>query len=59
MATKSNKAVAPASGENTNSALLHQSLYEGYDVAPVTKSELRTILEHFAAGISGTTTEVQ
>jgi hypothetical protein len=34
------------------SPLLHPSLYEGRPVAPVTKGELQTILEFFAAGIS-------
>jgi hypothetical protein len=36
---------------NPNPTLLHESLYQGYAVAPITKAELRTILEHFAAGV--------
>jgi hypothetical protein len=44
------KTAKTASDES--SPLLHPSLYEGRAVAPVTKAELQTILEFFAAGIN-------
>jgi hypothetical protein len=47
MASKTAKTASDAS-----SPLLHPSLYEGRAVAPVTKAELQTILEFFAAGIN-------
>ena len=50
MATKAETAAATVDA----ASLLHPSLFEGRDVTPVTKGELRTILEFFAAGISGT-----
>ena len=54
MATKAETAAAPAAATVESVSLLHPSLFEGRDVTPVTKGELRTILEFFAAGISGT-----
>jgi hypothetical protein len=49
MATKTSTATAAAPD------LLHPSLYTGVAVSPVTKAELRTILEHFAAGLGAST----